>query len=305
MPSVDVRYEIALVELAAANDRLLTSQLVATAGLSAGQWKRLRGDDIWIPVVPGQWRHTATALTWEMKVLAGARWLGPGAALYGVSAARWLGIDTPMRDSVEFVVPRSRRHLAPWIDLHTTLQWRRTDHVTVDGVRTCTAARAIVDMARREDPHILEAAIDSAIRLRRTSVPTLRRQLANLAGPGHAGVATLRILMLDSGGESHLERCFLRLVRRARLPRPSSQVVHRSGGRTAARVDFEFVGSGVIVEVSGRLGHTSDRDRQRDARRRNHLQSIGKTVLEFTSADVIGDPAYVLATLAEHLHVIP
>ena len=53
----------------------------------------------------------------------------------------------------------------------------------------------------------------------------------------------------------------------------------------------------VIVEVSGRLGHTSDRDRQKDARRRNALQQLGKTVLEFTTVDVMSAPDYVLNTL--------
>jgi very-short-patch-repair endonuclease len=53
----------------------------------------------------------------------------------------------------------------------------------------------------------------------------------------------------------------------------------------------------VVVEVSGRFGHTSDRDRQKDARRRNALQQLGKAFLEFTTIDVLLSPEYVLATL--------
>lgn len=56
----------------------------------------------------------------------------------------------------------------------------------------------------------------------------------------------------------------------------------------------------VVVEVSGRLGHSSDRERQKDARRRNELQEMGTKVLEFTTADVIDDPGYVLRTLAPY-----
>ena len=63
------------------------------------------------------------------------------------------------------------------------------------------------------------------------------------------------------------------------------------------RVDFEFRQINLVVEVSGRFGHTSDRDRQKDARRRNALQQIGKEVLEFTTIDVVSNPDYVLATL--------
>jgi very-short-patch-repair endonuclease len=111
----------------------------------------------------------------------------------------------------------------------------------------------------------------------------------------------LKALVLDSGGGSHLERRFLALIRRAGLPRPRCQVVHRSGGKHIARVDFQFPGTNVIVEVSGRLGHVSDRDRQRDARRRNALQASGHVVLEFTTADVLDGEVYVIDTIRRHL----
>lgn len=113
----------------------------------------------------------------------------------------------------------------------------------------------------------------------------------------HDGVA----LILDTGGDSYLERRFLGLVRHAGLPRPSCQVVHRADGKRIARVDFQFPGTNVIVEVSGRLGHVSDRDRQRDARRRNALQQSGHIVLEFTTADVMDAQDYVIDTLVEQL----
>jgi len=66
------------------------------------------------------------------------------------------------------------------------------------------------------------------------------------------------------------------------------------------RVDFQFH-NGLVVEVSGRLGHTSDRDRQREARRRNSLQAEGVPFVEFTTADVIADPGYVIATVSDRL----
>ena len=110
----------------------------------------------------------------------------------------------------------------------------------------------------------------------------------------------LRELMLDSGGESVLERRFLRLMREHRLPRPAVQVAYQRESSRAMRVDFEF-SNGLVAEVSGRLGHTSDRDRQREVRRRNALQAAGRPFVEFTTADVIEDPSYVIATLAARL----
>jgi very-short-patch-repair endonuclease len=68
-----------------------------------------------------------------------------------------------------------------------------------------------------------------------------------------------------------------------------------------ARVDFEWTPWRTVVEVSGRRGHVTDRDRTKDAQRRNELQHDGFVVLEFTTAHVLGDPSYVIATLATHL----
>lgn len=280
---------------------LATTTLAYEAGLSPGQWRRLRRDDVWVPVVPGLWRHAATPLTWEMKVRAGAAWLGRDAALYGPTASRWWGLDGCDTETVEFVVPRARRHLVPWLTLHTTTRWMRGDVLRHRGVRTTSAALAIIDMARTHTPRQLEQAIDDAISKRLTSVPTLTRRMTLLSGRGRNGIRTLRTLLLDSGGESFLERRFLRLVRDAGLPRPRTQVVHRCRDAKVMRVDFQYTEAQVVIEVSGRRGHTSDRDRQRDARRRNDLQAQGWKVIEFTTADVLDDPAYVLATVTEHL----
>jgi len=149
----------------------------------------------------------------------------------------------------------------------------------------------------------LERAVDSAFRLRRTAVNKLIDELELLSGRGRRGVVLMRELLLDSGGESVLERRFLRLVRASGMPRPVCQVVFRPGTGRVIRVDFCFRGSNLVVEVSGRLGHSTDRDRQRDARRRNHLQQMGQVVIEFTTADLIDSPDYVIRTLRTALRV--
>jgi very-short-patch-repair endonuclease len=183
-----------------------------------------------------------------------------------------------------------------------TSRWSSADVVRHDGIRTTTATRAIIDFAASVPPAAaLEAAIDSAIRLRRTALPRLFARMNELSGKGMSGVALLRELMLDSGGESHLERRFLRLLRVSGLPRPLTQVVFRAGTRFVARVDFLFPRRNLVVEVSGRLGHSSDRDRQRDARRRNELQMEGFSILEFTTADIIDDAGHVVRTLEKAL----
>jgi very-short-patch-repair endonuclease len=288
--------DLRLIELAARQHHLVTRADVATRGLTSQQWCDRLDQGLWVAASEGVFRHVATPLTWDLRVRAAALSLGRDAALYGPTAARWWGLDGFVDDHVEFVVPRIRRSLDPSVRLHTTKQWNAGDLMSHNGVRTTTAIRTIIDLAAsRHSPAEIENAIDSAVRLRLASIPRLTKRMGELTN-GRRGIQLLREILLDSGGESYLERRFLRLIRGARLPGPTCQVVHATNGRVM-RVDFEFRATNVIVEVSGRLGHTSDRDRQKDARRRNELQQLGKTVLEFTTVDVLTSPVYVLTTL--------
>ena len=300
-----MRSDTPLVLLAAAGDRLVRDTDLRRLRVDMRAFARWVDAGLWVQVVPGRYRSACTEPTFQLQVRAGAEWLGTHGALFGLSALRWLGIsDRP--DRPEWLVPRDRRWTPSWVTLHTTKRWDSGDVVTVRGVRTSTAARALIDHAASKPPaRELEAMIERAIALRLTSVPTILRRLRALSGHGRHGVPLVRELLLDAGGESHLERRFLRLLRTSGFPRPETQVVMRHPSSPTARVDFLFRRERIVVEVSGRIGHSSDANRQKDARRRNMLQRDGYLVLEFTTADVIADPSYVLATLRQALSVMP
>ncbi|MFZ4719671.1 MAG: hypothetical protein ACOYMR_09615, partial [Ilumatobacteraceae bacterium] len=233
---------------------------------------------------------------------SGARALGRDAALCGGAAAAWWELDGFAfdREEVRFVVPREHRWRSG-VNVRATRDWRSGDLLWRDGVRLTNVTRTVLDLAEfGATARRIEGAIDSGIRRRLTSVPTLQRRIADAGGHGRRGVPLLRELMLDAGGESALERRFLRLMRTVGLPRPRTQVEYARESTRAMRVDFQF-GAGLVAEVSGRLGHTSDRDRQKDARRRNALQAVGVPFVEFTTADVVEDPDYVTDTIARRL----
>jgi hypothetical protein len=136
----------------------------------------------------------------------------------------------------------------------------------VAGFRCASATRTILDLAYLGiPPNRLAAAIDSAVRSGRSAVPVIQRRLAELRGSGRDGVRALDKLMPDSGGETPLERGFLAILRRNRLPRPTTQfrVVGERG--FIGRVDFHYEALGMVIEVTGRKGHASDWERARDA----------------------------------------
>lgn len=287
---------------AAAHHHLVTLEQVQSVGMSARQWRYRRDAGEWLEIAPRVWRHRMTAVDWRLQARAGLSSLGRQAALHGRTAAAWWELGGLVVDEPEFVVPRGRRYCSfPYI-VHTTEQWVPSELLTRDGLRLTSVTRTVIDLASGSSTaDEIERVIDDGMKRRLTSLPTLSRRVADLGGTGRTGSGFLRALLLDSGGESYLERRFLALVRRAGLPRPRCQVVHRAGAKFFARVDFQFPATNVIVEVSGRLGHVSNRDRQRDARRRNALQATGHIVLEYTTADVLDEQDYVISTLRAQL----
>jgi very-short-patch-repair endonuclease len=92
--------------------------------------------------------------------------------------------------------------------------------------------------------------------------------------------------------DSELERRFLRLVRRARLPAPLTQ--QRVNG---FRVDFYWPELRLIVETDGLRYHRTASQQAKDRRRDQQLVAAGFTVLRFTHAQVSFDGGAVVATL--------
>ena len=145
----------------------------------------------------------------------------------------------------------------------------------MQGFRCLTAERLILEspqfgFTRAET----ENAIDSAIRLRLVAEQRLRTRVIREYRPNVNGSRLLFDALVDTGGESRLERWFLRLVREAGIDRPILQKTFRDGTRTIARVDAYFPG-GLVVEVSGHGTHASRRQRQSDAQRRTELTLRG------------------------------
>jgi very-short-patch-repair endonuclease len=238
---------------------------------------------------------------WEQMLMAGLLDLGREAVVSYRAAASLHGFDRFAPGPLEFTVERARHGLrSPWT-VHTTRTLGLVDRTTVGPFACTTASRTVIDLARSGHRDELERAIDSAVRDGYSSPTFLRKRLAALRGPGRWGVRLLDELLVDAGGHSKLERAFLKLVRSAGLPRPTCQRIYKRDGQTIARVDFDFEPRPVVAEVSGRLGHVSDAERAKDARRRNELYAFGRYVLEFTYDDVFRQPEYVVRTLRHHL----
>lgn len=242
------------------------------------------------------------APSFARSLAAGLADLGDFGIVAGRAGARLHRLDGFARGTPECLLERSRRnHSTEGLVCSTSRPLTKADIISVAGFRCLSAERLILEsplfgFTRAET----ENAIDSAIRLRLVSEQRLRTRVIGERRGGVNGSRVLVDALVDTGGESRLERWLLRLVRESGISRPMLQKTYRDGSRVIARVDAFFPG-GLIVEVAGHGTHATRRQLQIDAQRHTELTLRGLRVLTFTYDDVRDRPAWVMGRLRDAL----
>lgn len=136
------------------------------------------------------------------------------------------------------------------------------DLTTVDGFPVTTVARTVVDMAAMVHPRLLEQMLD------RSRPEDVAACVSRLGAVGRKGLRKLQPLLATRlGGESPLEKLWLRRLRRAGVPPPvlGYQLVV---GRRVLVLDMAWPEHRIALEVDGWSAHGTrtqfDRDRERD-----------------------------------------
>jgi very-short-patch-repair endonuclease len=202
---------------------------------------------------------------------------GPGAVLSHRSAAELWGIRRGARrgdgepERIDVTIPgtpgRKRRQ---GIALHRSSTLTASDCTRRDGIPVTRPARTLDDLRGVVPQHEFAAAVREAEFLR---LPLAKRPVADRT-------------------RTELERRFLVLCRRHRLPQPK---VNARAGRF--EVDFLWREAQLVVEVDGWESHRTrsafEEDRARDAR----LKLLGYEVLRFTWRQVTSDADGVAKTV--------
>lgn len=225
---------------------------------------------------------------WMAAILA----CGRGAALSHESAAALWGIG-PLPATLEVTIPVASPRRCDGVCVHRRPNLLAT-HVTVHkAIPVTKPVRTAIDLATRLNPARLERAINEADGLGLFSPERLLAALDD--HPGVRGVGPLRSLLgarIFRLTDSELERRFLRIVEKARLPYPLTQ--QSVGG---FRVDFFWPDLGLVVETDGLTYHRTPSQQARDrVRDQTHL-AAGLTPLRFTHAQVRFESGYVSETL--------
>ena len=128
-------------------------------------------------------------------------------------------------------------------------------------VSTCPGSRSRI--VRVADVHLGRGGHRQCDPLLLTAVQVLVDRLADSRRRGRSGVRSMDRPLVDS----EVSRCSSGRssgsVREACLPRPITQRRIKRDGKHVARVDFLYADERVIVEVTGRLGHSMPTDRGR------------------------------------------
>ena len=225
---------------------------------------------------------------WMAAVLS----CGERAVLSHSSAqALWrLGTEGP---EIEISVPAISAPNRPGIAVHRRASMRSGDITRRDAIPVTTPISTLIDLATRLPGDKLEEAVNNADRLRLVRVDTLRTALARTRRrPGVGPLRKLLDLRTFVLTDSHLERLYLRLARRAGLPRPETQV-----WLNGFRVDFHWPDLGLVVETDGLTYHRTPAQQNVDRRRDQAHTAAGLNVLRFTHAQVRFEPQHVIATL--------
>lgn len=284
------------------------------AGVSRSTIQRLRRSGRLITVGATTYRLASAEVGPRSPVMAACLDLD-GVASHWTGG--WMRNLLPARPWVDITVPNGRstggvRHRAQAeleVRVHRSTSLTSADVLRDGPIPVTSVARTLMDVAALVPADLtsteLRDAVDLAVDRGLATDPWLWWLLAERRCRGRNGVACFEEALAARSGlgptESWLEREVLRILTAGDVRLPVTQRVVRRNGRFAARVDFLYEPEQIVLEALGYGYHRTPAQMEADTRRANELQLLGFEVYQFTTRQVTGSPASVVATVADAL----
>jgi very-short-patch-repair endonuclease len=247
------------------------------------------------PIHRGVYAVGHEALSWDGRCMAAVLANEPAVASHITAGWIW-GLLRYKPGTFHLTAP-TRRHRKERIVVHfATLE--PEDLTTVDGIPVTSPARTVLDLAAdksRDVGRLLERANERRVLDRRRFEATLAR-----AG-GHPGRRRFEVALLAYRREpavlrSDLERGFRRLVLRAGLPTPQTNVVVEG-----YELDAYWEAEGFAVELDVYATHGSPTSFEADREREDELLLAGIELIRVTDVRLDREPRETVARVAAHL----
>lgn len=199
------------------------------------------------------------------------------AALHG---AQWVDLSRP----AEIVDDHNRRRESGVITRRCALG---PDEVcVVRGMRVTTAARTALDLASRYPQDVAVAAVDSLARATQLCALDVLELVSRHRGMRGVRRARAALDLVDAGAQSPRETWLRLLLIRARLPRPSTQIVVHNGDFVAlAYIDMGWEDVMVGVEYDGDHHRSDRRQYLKDIKRLEMLEGLGWLIVRVVAED--------------------
>jgi len=232
------------------------------AGLRDHDVRRMLRRREWSVVHPGVYVHHTGPRTWQQRAWAAVLSVEP-AALGHQSAIAAAKKDEP-GGPMHVVVDRNRAVRAPeGVVLHRLTAWESRVLQNTSPPRQ-RLEEAVLDVASTADRELdVVATLADAVGSRRTTAQRLRTALDGRTRIRRRSFLESLLDDVAAGTCSTLEHAYLDRVERAHGLPSGDRQVHSSVKGTVYR-DVDYVRYLFLVELDGRIGHSSTADRDRD-----------------------------------------
>ena len=237
-----------------------------------------------------------------LRVAAARACIGRNGVASHQSAALLHGIDllrSPADNTVWLTRPPGQyRNRCP-IGVHLYSARLPAQHVRIlYGLPVTTATRTVIDLARSLAFMEGVVAVDSALRLGKTTELGLADILRSCAGWPGADRARRAVKFGNEDAGSVLESCARVVFAEAGLPAPVLQAaIATADAEFIARVDFCWPAYQVIAEADGMAKYDDPRRARDQIMRDIRLRDAGYKVVHFTWGELFGAPERVITRI--------
>ena len=254
--------------------------------LQSGRWERIH---------EGVYRLAGARVTSQQEIMAILLLAGPGAVASHRCAA-WLLKLPGGRPTPEITLLKGGRTRLP-ATTHRSANLPAADVVAVDGIRTTSLSRTVIDLADVASPEELEQVLDAVLSMG-VNVGHIQERMDKV-GQCRRGTPVLRGLLGARGAGGGVPASVLESKLKPLVASLPGAVWGRRVGVGGKQrfLDVSWGDIKLMVEVDGWDNHSGRAQFQQDLNRQNDLVALGWTVLRFTWQDVTERPERVRATI--------
>lgn len=236
-------------------------------------------------------------LTFESRCEVALRCLGPDALLDGPTAAQLHGLRRFEDHRIHIVIPHGGERATPrGVVLRRVRGLIGSAHQVRRGMPVVGIDVALLHWALAR-PQDAGAVLTAGVQQGLTTASRLHASLEGMGRVRHRRKLISVIADIDGGSRSELERRFLTIVRRARLPKPVCDYPVWLGDRRVW-VDVCYPELRIAIEIDGRAFHLMSEDWEDDLDRQNDIVLDDWLVLRFTSRAIREHPHQVAERVA-------